>query len=515
MAYAVEMSNICKSFNKGKVQALDGVNFTLGRAKIHGILGENGAGKTTLMNVLFGLYRADSGTICVNGKPVEIHRPKDARALGIGMVHQHFMLVRTMTVAENVVLGLPSSKAPFLDIKSATSKLLELSNVFGLKIDPGAKVWQLSVGEQQRAEIVSVLYRGVDILILDEPTAVLTPAETRDFFKMLGKMKAEGKSVVLITHKLEEIFDIADEATVLRNGKLACSTEVSNTSKQELTRMMVGKDVLFNLKKSSYEKNALDSNERLKVKNLSALNNKGLSALDNLNFSIEAGEILGVAGVDGNGQSELCEVLTGLRRIESGDISVNGTSCTGREPKAFIDLGVAHIPEDRHMTGMAMNMDVSRNLIIKDFDRKEYSFLGILKSGAIERNADRAIAEYEIKTSGAEARVRELSGGNQQKIILARELGKNPKVIIANQPTRGLDIGATEYVRQKLLEARDNGAAILLVSADLEEIMQLSDRIAVMYRGRMTGIVPGASTMEEIGLMMAGYDNTKPEACNA
>ena len=512
MAYAVEMENICKSFNKGKVQALLGVNFLLGRAKIHGILGENGAGKTTLMNILFGLYRADRGTINVNGKRVEIHRPKDALALGIGMVHQHFMLVRTMTVAENVVLGLQSSRAPFLDIKSAKSKLLELSDVFGLKIDPDAEVWQLSVGEQQRAEILSVLYRGVDILILDEPTAVLTPAETRDFFKMLDKMKTEGKSVVLITHKLEEIFDITDEVTVLRNGKLVCSTAVSKTSKKELTRMMIGKDVFFNLTKSSYKKDTLNANERLRVKNLSALNDKGLNALDDINFSIKTGEILGVAGVDGNGQSELCEVLTGLRRVKTGDIVINGTSCTGGETKAFIDLGVAHIPEDRHKTGMAMNMDVSRNLIMKDFDRKEFSFMGILKNGAIEKNASKAIADYEIKTSGKETRVRELSGGNQQKIILARELREKSKVIIANQPTRGLDIGATEYVRQKLLEARDNGAAVLLVSADLDEIMQLSDRIAVMYRGRIAGIVQPESSMEEIGLMMAGFDNSNPEA---
>jgi simple sugar transport system ATP-binding protein len=511
MVNTVEMKNICKSFNNGKVQALDGVDFLLGKAKIHGILGENGAGKTTLMNILFGLYKADSGTISVNGEQANIEKPSDALALGIGMVHQHFMLVRTMTVAENVVLGLPSKKGPFLDIKNASAKLLELSDLFGLKIAPDAKVWQLSVGERQRAEILSALSRGVDILILDEPTAVLTPAETKDFFKMLDKMKAEGKSVVLITHKLEEIFDITDEVTVLRNGKLVNSTTVSNTTKKELTRMMVGKDVLFDLARNPNKKDGAEANVRLSVNGLSALNNKGLLAIEKLNFSIDAGEILGVAGVDGNGQCELCEVLTGLRKTESGDIVVDGVSRAGCESKKFIDSGVAHIPEDRQKTGLAMNMDVSRNLIIKDFDRSEFSFMGVLKYGAIEKNADQAIADYEIKTGGKETRVRELSGGNQQKIILARELDKNPKVIIANQPTRGLDIGATEYVRQKLLKARENGAAILLASADLEEIMQLSDRIAVMYRGRIVGIVAPSSSMEDIGSMMAGVS----EACTA
>jgi simple sugar transport system ATP-binding protein len=499
------MKNICKSFNQGKIQALDGVDFLLGKGKIHGILGENGAGKTTLMNILFGLYRADSGSISVNGKAAEIHSPSDAISLGIGMVHQHFMLVRTMTVAENIILGLPSKKAPFLDIKNATSRLLELSDKFGLKIVPDAKIWQLSVGEQQRVEILSVLYRGVDILILDEPTAVLTPAETKDFFKMLDKMRIEGKSVVLITHKLEEIFDITDEVTVLRNGKLINSMPVFETAKLELTRMMVGKDVLFNLTKNVHKTDEIEVNERVKIKDLSALNNKGLLALDKLNFSINAGEILGVAGVDGNGQSELCEVLTGLRKPQNGDIVIDGISCAGCDSKKFIDAGVAHIPEDRHKTGLALNMDVSRNLIIKDFGSTKFSFLGILKSRVIGENADKAIADYEIKTSGKEARVRDLSGGNQQKIILARELGKKPKTIIANQPTRGLDIGATEYVRQKLLEARDNGAAILLVSADLEEIMQLSDRIAVMYRGRLS-MVSSSSSIEEIGSMMAGLE---------
>lgn len=505
---AVQMQGITKAF-KGVV-ANNRVDFNLAIGSIHGLLGENGAGKTTLMNVLYGLYQPEEGKIIVKGSEVKIDSPSKAMSLGIGMVHQHFMLVRPMTVVENIMLGVPSKRAPFLDTSNVEKTLLELSRKYKLQVDPKAKVWQLSVGEQQRVEILSALYRGAEVLILDEPTAVLTPQETKELFEVLRMMRRDGKSIILISHKLEEILTIADEVTVLRDGHLVGRAKVtSSTTKRDLSKMMVGRDVLFNFSCQETE----PGDVKLAVENLRAENDKCLLALNNVSFSIRSGEILGLAGVDGNGQKELCEVLTGLRPALAGKILLNGTDLVGLKPKEFITKGIAHIPEDRHKTGLAMNLSLSKNLIIKEFNGPKFSRRGLLNFKAIKANAERLLAEYKVKATGHEEKAKNLSGGNQQKVILAREISSSPQVLIANQPTRGLDIGATEYVRQKLLEQRAQGVAVLLISADLEEIMQLSDRIAVIYEGRIMGILDNNASIEEIGLLMAGVESGGKEAC--
>lgn len=505
---AVEMRKVTKVF-KGVV-ANEGVDFRLKKASIHGLLGENGAGKTTLMNILFGLYQPESGMISVHGKQVVIDSPSKAMSLGIGMVHQHFMLVRPMTVTENIMLGLPSKRRPFLDTARVERELVELSRRYNLKVDPKARIWQLSVGEQQRVEILSALYRGTEILILDEPTAVLTPQEANHLFEVLQIMRRDGKSIILISHKLEEVLAIANEVTVLRDGRLVGQAEVtSETTKRDLTNMMVGKDVLFNFD----SQDSAPGKIKLVAEELSANNDKGLMALNKISISVYAGEVLGIAGVDGNGQKELCEVLTGLRPLLSGKVTLNDKELTGGNPKEFIKTGIAHIPEDRHKTGLAMNFSLSKNFILKEFDGPRFSRLGFLNFKAIKENAELRISEYKIKAKEHGVKAKDLSGGNQQKVILARELSSRPEVIIANQPTRGLDIGATEYVRQKLLEEKGKGAGILLISADLEEIRQLSDRIAVIYEGRIMGILDKTASIEQIGLLMAGVEAEGAEVC--
>ncbi|EHQ91141.1 ABC transporter ATP-binding protein [Desulfosporosinus youngiae] len=508
MDLAVEMQDITKVFKK--IAANDSVKFQLRRSSIHGLLGENGAGKTTLMNCLYGLYQPESGKILINGREVKIDSPQKAMSLGVGMVHQHFMLVRPMTVVENIMLGLPSKRGPLLDTNRVEQELLALSQRFNLNVEPKAKIWQLSVGEQQRVEILSALYRGAEILILDEPTAVLTPNEARELFEILRMMRNDGKSVILISHKLEEILAIVDEVTVLRDGRLAGQTKVTpETTKGDLTSMMVGRDVLFNFKHEAAKTGAA----KLTVNQLGTQNDKGLPALKGVSFSVSAGEILGFAGVDGNGQKELCEVLTGLRPATSGEILLRGKELKGSSPQTFIKEGIAHIPEDRHKTGLAMNMSIARNLIIKDFKQGGFSRRGLLNFRAIKKNAERLMEEYAIKANGVHMKVKDLSGGNQQKVILARELSSKPEIIIANQPTRGLDIGATEYVRQKLLEESGKGAGVLLISADLEEILQLSDRIAVMYEGQIMGILDRQAGVEQIGLLMAGVRTEEVKVC--
>ncbi|MHB1405398.1 MAG: ABC transporter ATP-binding protein [Desulfitobacteriaceae bacterium] len=506
---AVEMRGITKVF-KG-VTANDSIDFRLKKGSIHAILGENGAGKTTLMNILFGLYQPEQGMISVYGNKVAIESPSKAMNLGIGMVHQHFMLVRPMTVVENIMLGLRSPKRLFLDNAKVEQNIVELSTKYNLQVDPKAKVWQLSVGEQQRVEILSTLYRGAKILILDEPTAVLTHQEANELFEVLRMMRKDGKSVILISHKLEEILSIADEVTVLRDGRLVGQAIVTpETTKRDLTNMMVGRDILFNFK----DRNSQAPGEiKLVAEDLSVKNDKGLMALNNINFSLRAGEILGIAGVDGNGQKELCEVLTGLRPLLSGKVALNGGDLTGRKPKNFIKAGIAHIPEDRHKTGLVMNFSLSKNFIIKEFDKPRFSRWGILNFKAIRDNAESLMREYKIKAREQDTKAKDLSGGNQQKVILAREISSKPEVIIANQPTRGLDIGATEYVRQKLLEEKTKGVGILLISADLEEIMQLSDRIAVIYAGKFIGILEKNASIEQIGLLMAGVEAGGREKC--
>lgn len=505
---AIEMSNVTKVF-KGVV-ANDGVDFRLKKASIHGLLGENGAGKTTLMNILYGLYQPESGRISVNGKQVVIDSPSKAMSLGIGMVHQHFMLVRPMTVTENIMLGLPSKRRPFLDTARVEGELVELSKRYNLKVDPKARVWQLSVGEQQRVEILSALYRGAEILILDEPTAVLTPQESNHLFEVLQIMRRDGKSIILISHKLEEVLAIANEVTVLRDSRLVGQAQVTpETTKQDLTNMMVGRDVLFKFDNQDSAPGKL----KLIAEELYAKNDKGLMALNKVNISLHAGEVLGIAGVDGNGQKELCEVLTGLRPLQSGRVILNNRDLTGENPKEFIHTGIAHIPEDRHKTGLAMNFPLSKNFILKEFDGPRFSRLGFLRFKSIKSNAQLRISEYNIKAQEQGVKAKDLSGGNQQKVILARELSLSPEIIIANQPTRGLDIGATEYVRQKLLEEKSKGAGVLLISADLEEIRQLSDRIAIIYEGRIMGILDKTASIEQIGLLMAGVKVEGVEVC--
>ncbi len=496
---AVEMRDITKIF--GGVKANDSIQFCLRAGSIHGLLGENGAGKTTLMNILYGLYRQEEGEILIRGQKQEISSPIKAISLGIGMVHQHFMLARSLTVVENVMLGRKSRRGILLDTRETADELSALAERYKMKVDPYAKVWQLSVGEQQRVEILTAIYQGAEILILDEPTAVLTPQETEVLFETLRHMKEDGKSIILITHKLEEIISIVDEVTVLRDGKLIGTRLAGpDMTKEELTRMMVGRDVLFNFTEPEREPGQV----LLCLEGVCAKNDKDYPALTDFSLDIREGEVVGLAGVDGNGQKELCEVITGLRTADKGVLKMDGEAITNRPPVFYIKKGIAHIPEDRHTTGLALKWSLKKNLVLKAFGREPFSRRGFISEKTIDAFWEKARKEYQIKASSGDEQARSLSGGNQQKVILARELAEHPRVVVANQPTRGLDIGASEYVRQKLLDARNEGCAVLLVSADLEEILQLSDRIAVIYDGRLMGVLPRGASVDEIGSLMMG-----------
>lgn len=496
---AVKMEGITKIFND--VKALDSVNFELKKGSIHGLLGENGAGKTTLMNVLYGLYKQEEGKIFVNGKEEDIYSPVKAISLGIGMVHQHFMLARPLSVVENIMLGRKSRRGILLDTKETAEELKVLADKYKMDIDPYSKIWQLSVGEQQRVEILTAMYQGAEILILDEPTAVLTPHEVDAFFQTLRKMREDGKSIILITHKLEEITSIADEVTVLRDGQMIGRRAVDCTvTKDDLTRMMVGRDVLFNFPENTKEPGKI----KYSIKKICAKNDKGLAALKNFCLDIKENEIIGLAGVDGNGQKELCEVLTGLRKADSGEIKLNDKEIINKQPVFYIEEGVSHIPEDRHTTGLALNWSLKRNLILKEINKAPYVKNGLLQPKVIDKHWEEIKDEYQIKSIDGNEKARALSGGNQQKIILAREINMNPQVLIANQPTRGLDVSAAEYVRKKILDVRNSGASVLLISADLEEILQLSDRIAVIFEGRLMGILPRGASTQAIGALMMG-----------
>ena len=496
--YAVEMLGITKIFNG--VKANDGIDFRLREGSIHGLLGENGAGKTTLMNILYGLYKQEDGIVKIYGKQENIDSPTKAISLGIGMVHQHFMLARPLSVVENVMLGRKSRRGILLDTKQTAEELRVLSDKYRMDIDPYSKIWQLSVGEQQRVEILTAIYMGAEILILDEPTAVLTPQETEEFFNTLREMRKDGKSIILITHKLDEIAALVDEVTVLRDGKMIGTRRAEGITKEELTRMMVGRDVMFNFPPLK----EMNLGVKLSIRSLSAINDKGVPALKDFSLDIHGGEIIGIAGVDGNGQNELCEVLTGLRKASGGSILLDGKDVSGQTPKFYIDQHVSFIPEDRHTTGLAMNWSLKKNMILKSIGNKAFMKNGLIDDELITQNWTTAHKEYQIKAIDGDDKARTLSGGNQQKLILARELNAEPEVLIANQPTRGLDIGASEYVRQKLIEARNKGAAVLVVSADLEEIMQVSDRIAVIYNGQLMGILPRGTNIYEIGMLMMG-----------
>jgi ABC-type uncharacterized transport system ATPase subunit len=494
----VQMTGITKRFPG--VLANDHIDFDVKAGEIHALLGENGAGKTTLMSVLSGLYRADEGEIHIKGQKANLRSPRDAIDLGIGMVHQHFMLVEPHTVAENITLGL---KAPrfFLDTVGTEHRITELSKQYGLQVDPHARIWQLSVGEQQRVEILKMLYRGADILILDEPTAVLTPQEVEDLFATLRRMAGEGQAVIFISHKLDEVMTISDRVTVLRHGKVVASVNTADTIKEELARMMVGREVLFRVEKKAVEL----GNDVLKVEGLRALNDKGLPALKDISFTIREGEILGVAGVAGNGQRELAEVITGLRKATSGCVTISECDTTNCSPREVIQKQVSHVPEDRLGMGLVPNLPVSDNIILKGYRQPPLSRGPFLDRLSIRNFVARLIEAFNIATPTQETAVRLLSGGNLQRTILAREISIGPRLMVAVHPTRGLDIGATESVRNLLLEQRENRAAILLISEDLDELLAISDRIAVMYEGEIMGIVPAeGADIEEVGLMMAG-----------
>ena len=494
----VQLKGITKKFPG--VLANDRVDLDINTHEILALLGENGAGKTTLMNVLAGLYNPDGGEILLNGKPIEFHSPKDAIASGIGMVHQHFMLVESLTVAENIVLSLQSN-ALSLNLDRIRQEISDLSKKYQMPIDPDAYIWQLSVGEQQRVEIMRLLYRGADVLILDEPTAVLTPNEAIELAAVLRHMANEGKAIVIITHKLNEVMNFSDRVTILRAGKKIDSFLTEKTSKEELARKMVGRKVLFHLERSA----CVPGKTILKLENVEALNEKGLPALRSISFHVSCGEILGVAGVAGNGQSELAEVISGLRLVKKGKVIIDGEDVTNCSPLQAIDIGISHIPGDRLGVGLAPNLPISDNLTMKAYRQRPITRGFFLDRDQLQVFAKNLIQTFSITPSRPETPARLLSGGNQQRLILAREITANQGIIIAVHPSRGLDVGATESVRKTLLEQREQGTSILLISEDLDEIMQISDRILVLYEGKIMGTANIADiTIDEISLMMAG-----------
>jgi simple sugar transport system ATP-binding protein len=495
------------------VLANDHVDLRVAPGEVHALLGENGAGKSTLMNILAGLYRPDEGEVRINGKRVEFRSPKDAIAAGIGMVHQHFMLVESQTVAENVILGLDEPRF-VLDMGKVAKEIAMMGERYGMAVDPDARIWQLSVGEQQRVEILKALYIGANILVLDEPTAVLTPQEADQLYATVARLASEGKSIIFISHKLSEVFSAAHKVTVLRGGKVIGTTSPSVTTEADLAKMMVGRDVLFHIAKATCEPGAAV----LDVSDLSAMGDKGLVALNGVSFTICSGEILGVAGVAGNGQRELAEVITGLRRAKGGTVKLHGQDVTNKSPKEIIDFGVSHVPEDRLGMGLIGNLTISDNTILKGYRKEPLARAGFLNRAAIGPFVKELMTKFQVSAPGPQTQVRLLSGGNLQKVILSREItagnevtkaGRKP-FMVAVHPTRGLDVGATEFVRRLLIDQRDAGAAILLIGEDLDELLAVSDRIAVMHGGEIMGVVPAASAdIAEVGLMMAGKKATE------
>jgi simple sugar transport system ATP-binding protein len=496
------MEGIVKRF--GDLTANDHVDFEVDKGEIHGLLGENGAGKTTLMNILYGLYQPNGGRIFLDGEEVVIDSARAAIAHGVGMVHQHFMLVPTLTVVENLMLGQPGGKGPFLDQAAAESRIRELAESYGFRIDPKAKVWQLSVGEQQRVEIVKALYHGAELLILDEPTAVLTPQEAEELFVTLKELAAQGRSVILISHKLEEIMAITGRVTILRDGRRVGSHPTSKTSVEELAREMVGREVLFRLHREEQE----PGKAVLEVEDLHATDDRGTPALQGISFQLREGEIVGLAGVDGNGQKELAEVLAGVRRAEAGSVRLADRDVLNRSPREILEAGMFQVPADRHGMGLIMDFNVMRNFILKSYYKSPFSRAGWVDQGQVSAHAGRLMDDYDVRGGGADRQVRLFSGGNQQKMVLAREIHHEPRILVAAQPTRGLDVGATEYVRTKRLELGGRGAAILLISTELEEILSLSDRILALYEGTIMGEFRGGHVdLEQLGLLMAGVRN--------
>ena len=495
----IEMREITKVF--GEFVANDKINLQLRKGEIHALLGENGAGKSTLMNMLAGLLEPTSGEIFVNGKSEKLDSPSRAAALGIGMVHQHFMLVEAFTVAENIILGSEITNKGVLDLKKANADILELSERYGLAVDPTAKVEDISVGAQQRVEILKTLYRGAEILIFDEPTAVLTPAEILELMDIMKTLVKEGKSIILITHKLDEIRAVADRVTVIRRGKSIETVSIEGVSNKDLAEMMVGRSVSFVTEKEE----AKPKDVVLQISDLIVNENRGLPAVKELSLDVHAGEIVGVAGIDGNGQSELIQAITGLRKVKSGSIKIKGREVVGLSPRKITEMQVSHVPEDRHRDGLVLEMMLSENIALQTYYKEPLSNKGVLNYNQINSYARKLMEEFDVRAASELVPAGALSGGNQQKAIIAREVDRNPDLLIVSQPTRGLDVGAIEYIHKRLISERDKGKAVLVVSFELDEILNLSDRIAVIHDGKIQGIVkPSETNKQELGILMAG-----------
>lgn len=500
MEYVIEMLNIRKEF--GTFVANDNITLQLRKGEIHALLGENGAGKSTLMNVLFGLYQPEGGEIRVHGKKVDIENPNIANELGIGMVHQHFMLVEKFTVTENIVLGLEPKSGITIDRATARKKVMEISEQYGLRIDPDAKIEDISVGMQQRVEILKTLYRGADILIFDEPTAVLTPQEIQELIQIMKRLIAEGKSIILITHKLKEIMQVADRCTVIRRGRYIGTVEVDETVNEDsLAEMMVGREVNFDAEYSKADPQQVV----LDVQNLVVKDSRGLKVVEGLDLQIRAGEVLGIAGIDGNGQTELIEAISGLKKPESGKVILNGKDVTGYTPRKMTEAGIGHIPQDRHKHGLVLDYSIRDNMVLQTYYKEPFSKRGLMNYKAVAKKAKELIEKFDVRTPSIDVPARALSGGNQQKAIIAREVDRSPDLLIAAQPTRGLDVGAIEFIHEQLIKEREKGRAVLLISFELDEILHVSDRIAVLYEGKIVGIRdPKETTEQELGFLMAG-----------
>ena len=495
----IEMREITKIF--GEFVANDKINLELRKGEIHALLGENGAGKSTLMNMLAGLLEPTSGEIVVNGKSEKLDSPSKAASLGIGMVHQHFMLVEAFTVAENIILGSEVTNKGILDLKKANADILELSERYGLAVDPTAKVEDISVGAQQRVEILKTLYRGADILIFDEPTAVLTPAEILELMDIMKTLVKEGKSIILITHKLDEIRAVADRVTVIRRGKSIQTVSIEGATNKDLAEMMVGRSVSFVTEKEE----AQPKEVVLQISDLVVNENRGVPAVKELSLDVRAGEIVGIAGIDGNGQSELIQAITGLRKVKSGSIKIKGQEVVGLSPRKITEMNVSHVPEDRHRDGLVLEMMLSENIALQTYYKEPLSKNGALNYNQINSYARKLMEEFDVRAANEIVPASALSGGNQQKAIIAREVDRNPDLLIVSQPTRGLDVGAIEYIHKRLIGERDKGKAVLVVSFELDEILNLSDRIAVIHDGKIQGIVkPSEANKQELGILMAG-----------
>ena len=497
---ALEIRHVTKRFPG--VLANDDVSFNLRKGEIHALLGENGAGKSTLMNVVYGLYAPDEGEFLIDGKPVEIKGPHDAINYGIGMVHQHFMLVPVFSVTENMILGSEVTKGTSLDIKRARREILEISEAYGLEVDPDAIVEDIPVGVQQRVEILKALYRKAKILVLDEPTAVLTPQEAEDLFEVMRHLTEKGVSIIFITHKLKEILNVADRVTVMRRGKVVGHTTPAETNQQGLATMMVGRSVLLEVEKAP----AKPAEIVLQISDLTIKDERGVSAVKDVSFEVRAGEILGIAGVQGNGQTQLAEAITGLRGVNAGTVSLLGEMVPFEKPRYLVEHGMGHVPEDRHKHGLVLSYSLADNMVLCTYYQKPFAGKMLMRNEqAIQENADGLMERFDVRAPSTAVAASTLSGGNQQKVIVAREFSRDIEVLVANQPTRGLDVGSIEYIHKEIVKMRDDGVGVVVISAELDEILSLADRIAVMFRGEIVTIINAKdATREKLGLWMAG-----------